>query len=446
MEKTDFERVLSLISEEDFASDEEDLPFYHAPSFDVAANPYKAALLVGIDANESRMTPYVPIQPTPAVKPAKSKAPSEVQQAPQDDLPERVERFSERPKEKGQDKLAHAVAGMQDRLLIEPIISGEAEEFPEFDDEVTRRHTHILRKAQRKLRKENNTQKKHTGKPAQRRVALHPPEIEIFEDEDGVPTLELLAIPEFYRERHRRGPGGVSSGYVNWGNIKREGLAEPALQEFASIYFQKQCKKPSAVAKQMSKQITVYSADSSPNLPSTSDGSSSSGKFDPAVHAPAPGTGVATSFTSVPAVTARGKQEVTANVLRLYHGTLWNAARSIFSGGFRMPSCRSGNEATYAPSGRNMVRPHMFGKGIYFTTNAEKASHFGDTLVVCDVALGRWKPVHEADYGLGKSVLAREGFDSVYAAPGAGGNVFDEYVVFDPTQVTVVGYTKRPTR
>ena len=65
-------------------------------------------------------------------------------------------------------------------------------------------------------------------------------------------------------------------------------------------------------------------------------------------------------------------------------------------------------------------------QGIYFTSNLEKASHFGDTILVCEVLTGKEKVVHEADYELNGLKLRASGHDSVYAPAGCGGNVFDE--------------------
>uniref|UniRef100_A0A7S4FEV0 Poly [ADP-ribose] polymerase n=1 Tax=Eutreptiella gymnastica TaxID=73025 RepID=A0A7S4FEV0_9EUGL len=123
-------------------------------------------------------------------------------------------------------------------------------------------------------------------------------------------------------------------------------------------------------------------------------------------------------------------------VTRLFHGTKSSFSQAIIEDGFRLPVVRSGH-------GLGPVRPHMFGKGIYFTSNLEKASHFGDTILVCEVLTGKEKVVHEADYELNGLKLRASGHDSVYAPAGCGGNVFDEYVVFHPGQVRVVGYIRR---
>eukprot|EP00996_Jenningsia_fusiforme_P000871 NODE_1791_length_1406_cov_28.511422_g1620_i0.p1 GENE.NODE_1791_length_1406_cov_28.511422_g1620_i0~~NODE_1791_length_1406_cov_28.511422_g1620_i0.p1 ORF type:complete len:409 (+),score=72.72 NODE_1791_length_1406_cov_28.511422_g1620_i0:127-1353(+) len=120
----------------------------------------------------------------------------------------------------------------------------------------------------------------------------------------------------------------------------------------------------------------------------------------------------------------------------LYHGTTWECASGIIDTGFRLPQARSGR-------GLGPVRPHMFGKGIYFTSSREKASHFGNTLLVCEVTTGRHLTASGAEYDLTLPGLRDRGYDSVYAPPGCGGNVFDEYVVYHPGQVRVVGYLRR---
>jgi hypothetical protein len=118
----------------------------------------------------------------------------------------------------------------------------------------------------------------------------------------------------------------------------------------------------------------------------------------------------------------------------LFHGTRRSAADAICLTGFRCPKERSGN-------GLGAVRPHMFGKGIYFTSSREKASHFGDTIIACRVRLGRMHKPSDAELDLdGDKLWNVHGCDSVYASKGTGGNCFDEYIVFDPYQISVLGY------
>jgi len=121
---------------------------------------------------------------------------------------------------------------------------------------------------------------------------------------------------------------------------------------------------------------------------------------------------------------------------RLFHGTRTPVAHAIIQDGFKLPEQRSGH-------GLGPIRPHMFGKGIYFTSSLEKAGHFGDTILVCEVLVGSQRVVDQADYGVTAAKLRKQGFDSVFAPPGCGGNVFDEYVVYHPGQIRVVGYLRR---
>eukprot|EP00999_Lentomonas_sp_LEN2_P001603 NODE_266_length_1772_cov_112.378116_g238_i0.p1 GENE.NODE_266_length_1772_cov_112.378116_g238_i0~~NODE_266_length_1772_cov_112.378116_g238_i0.p1 ORF type:complete len:298 (+),score=57.04 NODE_266_length_1772_cov_112.378116_g238_i0:138-1031(+) len=117
----------------------------------------------------------------------------------------------------------------------------------------------------------------------------------------------------------------------------------------------------------------------------------------------------------------------------LLHGTKWTFASNIVGNGFRLPKTRSGH-------GIGAVRPHMFGKGVYLTSSMCKAGHFGDTVLVCEVTVGIYKTCMEADYDITLDTLRSAGSDSVYAPPGAGGNVYDEWVIFDPAQIKVLGY------
>jgi len=132
----------------------------------------------------------------------------------------------------------------------------------------------------------------------------------------------------------------------------------------------------------------------------------------------------------------RYKNAFGPQVTRLFHGTKRSFAQEIVADGFHLPVVRSGH-------GLGLVRPHMFGKGIYFTSSLEKASHFGDTILVCDVLTGRHKVMDRASHGLTGEDLWGQRHDSVYAPPGCGGNVFDEWVVYHPGQIRVIGFRQK---
>jgi len=123
------------------------------------------------------------------------------------------------------------------------------------------------------------------------------------------------------------------------------------------------------------------------------------------------------------------------NKLVLFHGTSSLFASSIMLSGFRLPKERSGH-------GVGAILPHMFGKGVYLTSSLEKARHFGTSVLACEVTLGASKVMNGAELELTKDSLKEEGFDSVYAPPGCGGNVFDEYVIFNPRQALILGCVK----
>jgi len=84
----------------------------------------------------------------------------------------------------------------------------------------------------------------------------------------------------------------------------------------------------------------------------------------------------------------------------------------------------------------------MFGKGVYLTSSLEKARHFGTAVLACEVTLGVSKLMSGAQQELTNDLLHQEGCHSVYAPPGCGGNVFDEYVIFNPRQALILGCVK----
>ncbi|XP_046848079.1 uncharacterized protein LOC124441657 [Xenia sp. Carnegie-2017] len=83
-------------------------------------------------------------------------------------------------------------------------------------------------------------------------------------------------------------------------------------------------------------------------------------------------------------------------------------------------------------------KPGMFGQGIYFATDSSKSAQDiytkgSQTLLLCQVILGKSLTVKEADYTLNKKKLRSQNCDSVYAPRGTA-VMNDEFVIFDPDQ------------
>ncbi|XP_046847641.1 NFX1-type zinc finger-containing protein 1-like [Xenia sp. Carnegie-2017] len=111
-----------------------------------------------------------------------------------------------------------------------------------------------------------------------------------------------------------------------------------------------------------------------------------------------------------------------------FHGTSKEALRNIVRKGFKMPSAK--------PKPPN--KPGMFGQGIYFATDSSKSAQDiytkgSQTLLLCQVILGKSLTVKEADYTLNKKKLRSQNCDSVYAPRGTA-VMNDEFVIFDPDQ------------
>ncbi|XP_046848921.1 NFX1-type zinc finger-containing protein 1-like [Xenia sp. Carnegie-2017] len=101
---------------------------------------------------------------------------------------------------------------------------------------------------------------------------------------------------------------------------------------------------------------------------------------------------------------------------------------SIVREGFKMPPAKLKPPNT----------PGMFGEGIYFSTDSSKSAQKiytkgHQTLLLCQVMLGKTLTVKEADYTLNKKKLRSQNCDSVYAPRGTA-VINDEFVIFDPNQ------------
>ena len=114
-----------------------------------------------------------------------------------------------------------------------------------------------------------------------------------------------------------------------------------------------------------------------------------------------------------------------------FHGTSEEGIRKIPKEGFRLPKPALPGE-----------RKHMYGAGIYFSTDSSKSAQDiytkgCDKLLLCDVLLGEAKKVEKADQTLSLEKIRREGFDSVFAprdTKSSGGVMNDEFIIFDPDQ------------
>ena len=114
-----------------------------------------------------------------------------------------------------------------------------------------------------------------------------------------------------------------------------------------------------------------------------------------------------------------------------FHGTAADAIKMISMFGFNLPKPKTNGEWA-----------HMYGPGIYFSTDSSKSARKiytrgGDQLLLCQVLLGRSKVVKMADHSLNLQKLHQEGYDSVFAPRGtkdSGGVENDEFVIFDPDQ------------
>lgn len=121
----------------------------------------------------------------------------------------------------------------------------------------------------------------------------------------------------------------------------------------------------------------------------------------------------------------RAKESMFGDLIDLkFHGTGPEGVEGIPKTGFRLP-----NEAG------------MFGKGIYFATDSSKSARTiytkgSNTLLLCEVLLGRSKTTDQADQTLNGESLKEECFDSVFAPRGSAVQN-DEYVVFNPDQALV---------
>ena len=108
-----------------------------------------------------------------------------------------------------------------------------------------------------------------------------------------------------------------------------------------------------------------------------------------------------------------------------FHGTSKEAVDAIIKTGFLMPK-----------------KPGMYGRGIYFATDASKSAQEiytkgSNMLLLCDVLLGRVLTVKAAKPDATLASLRANNFDSLFAkrdTASSGGVRYDEFVVFDPAQ------------
>ncbi|KAJ1488912.1 hypothetical protein T484DRAFT_1781991 [Baffinella frigidus] len=133
-------------------------------------------------------------------------------------------------------------------------------------------------------------------------------------------------------------------------------------------------------------------------------------------------------------------------MMQLFHGTGVEGVKGIPLNGFRLPGKSEDN---------------MFGQGVYFATDSSKSAQSMYTkdsrcLILCDVLLGKTCAVEalKQQHPLSKHVktsskkrpyldvdlaaVQKAGYDSVFAPRGgdrgAGGVLFDEFIVYDPAQ------------
>lgn len=123
-----------------------------------------------------------------------------------------------------------------------------------------------------------------------------------------------------------------------------------------------------------------------------------------------------------------------------FHGTDDKGVEGITSTGFRLPD-----------------NPGMYGKGIYFATDASKSAQEiytkgSNKLLLCDVLLGKALTVSKGDSKMDLKKLRENECDSVFArrdTRNEGGVLIDEFVVFNPDQAYpkyIIHYTKEDLR
>ncbi|XP_013775656.1 uncharacterized protein LOC106460493 [Limulus polyphemus] len=118
-------------------------------------------------------------------------------------------------------------------------------------------------------------------------------------------------------------------------------------------------------------------------------------------------------------------QDPTRNELK-FHGTSAECVESIIKEGFQIPKPQN----------------QMYGPGIYFASNSSKSAQTiytkgSNTLLLCDVLLGKSWTVNTAQKDMTLQKLKKKGYDSLYAQRGTrktGGVLNDEYVIYNPNQ------------
>jgi len=138
-------------------------------------------------------------------------------------------------------------------------------------------------------------------------------------------------------------------------------------------------------------------------------------------------------------------------IVTRFHGTSFEAAKSIAREGFRLPSADSdgdfvgiGMRTFYTAEQQDATAefkgaPLMFGQAIYVSTDLEKATRFAEgVVVVCRCALGKEKVSRQADHTYTYRKLHEQGYDSVRALPNSqeeGGCHLEEHALYDKSQV-----------
>lgn len=115
-------------------------------------------------------------------------------------------------------------------------------------------------------------------------------------------------------------------------------------------------------------------------------------------------------------------------VIRMYHGTSLDAARSILREGFR-PSTKG-----------------LLGSGVYVTKDPTKARQYGDVIVECDVHVGAVAVIDRKHHPLQKC-WAAHGYDAAWIPPTGGTSAatvgasgLEEHCVGDPRRVIPVAW------
>merc|ERR1712129_116464 len=108
-------------------------------------------------------------------------------------------------------------------------------------------------------------------------------------------------------------------------------------------------------------------------------------------------------------------------VLTMFHGTSATSARSIRDHGFRQSS------------------NGMLGRGVYLSRDPAKARAYGNTILSCQVSVGRVKRIDRQGHPLQK-IWHEAGYDTAWVPPKCGmvPSGLEEDCVWDPQRIRVV--------